>query len=217
MKAPAPPLSAPALAGLRVGLLGGSFNPAHEGHRHISLLALKYLQLDELWWMVSPQNPLKSKADMAPFAERLASARAVARHPRILVTDIETRLRTRYTADTLHALKRRYPRTHFVWIMGADNLAQIPKWERWAEIFAAVPVAIFDRGTYVFPALSGKAARRYGAKRVGVENAARLAKIAPPAWAYFHIRRHPASATSIRAQYAKGARRSAGRFGKTPA
>ena len=210
MKAPAPPLSAPALAGLRVGLLGGSFNPAHEGHLHISLLALKYLQLDELWWMVSPQNPLKSKADMAPFGERLASARAMARHPRILATDLETRLNTRYTADTLHALKRRYPRTHFVWIMGADNLAQIPKWERWNEIFASVPVAIFDRGTYVFPALAGKAARRYGAKRVGVENAARLAKATPPAWAYFHIRRHPASATSIRA-----GRRAAGRFGKT--
>lgn len=210
MKALAPPLSAPALAGLRVGLLGGSFNPAHEGHLHISLLALKYLQLDELWWMVSPQNPLKSKADMAPFGERLASARAMARHPRILATDLETRLNTRYTADTLHALKRRYPRTHFVWIMGADNLAQIPKWERWNEIFARVPVAIFDRGTYVFPALAGKAARRYGAKRVGVENAARLAKATPPAWAYFHIRRHPASATSIRA-----GRRGAGRFGKT--
>lgn len=210
MKAPAPPLSAPALAGLRVGLLGGSFNPAHEGHLHISLLALKYLQLDELWWMVSPQNPLKSKADMAPFGERLASARAMARHPRILATDLETRLNTRYTADTLHALKRRYPRTHFVWIMGADNLAQIPKWERWSEIFASVPVAIFDRGTYVFPALAGKAARRYGAKRVSVENAARLAKATPPAWAYFHIRRHPASATSIRA-----GRRVAGRFGKT--
>jgi len=210
MKAPGTPLSASALAGLRVGLLGGSFNPAHEGHRHISLLALKYLQLDELWWMVSPQNPLKSPAEMAPFSERLASARAMARHPRIRATDIETRLNTRYTADTLHALKRRYPRTHFVWIMGADNLTQIPKWERWSEIFAAVPVAIFDRGTYVFPALSGKAARRYGAKRVGVESAARLAKIAPPAWAYFHIRRHPASATNIRA-----GRRVAGRFGKT--
>jgi nicotinate-nucleotide adenylyltransferase len=215
MKAPAPPLSAPALAGLRVGLLGGSFNPAHAGHLHISLLALKYLQLDELWWMVSPQNPLKSKEDMAPFAERLASARAMARHPRILVTDVETRLHTRYTADTLLALRRRFPRTHFVWIMGADNLAQIPKWERWTEIFSSVPVAVFDRGTYVFPALAGKAARRYAAERVSAENAARLAKATPPAWAYFHIRRHPASATDIRAQFAKAGRRAAGRFAKT--
>jgi nicotinate-nucleotide adenylyltransferase len=202
-------LSGSALAGLRIGLLGGSFNPAHEGHRHISLLALKYLHLDELWWMVSPQNPLKSRADMAPFAERLASARKVAHHPRIFVTDVETRLRTRYTVDTLHALKLRYPRTHFVWVMGADNLAQIPKWERWAEIFAAVPVAVFDRGAYVFPALAGKAARRYGAERVSAAHAARLADTPPPAWAYFHIRRHPASATNIRA-----GRRSAGRFAK---
>jgi nicotinate-nucleotide adenylyltransferase len=162
--------------------------------------------------MVSPQNPLKSHADMAPFAERLASARKLAQHPRIFVTDIETRLRTRYTADTLHALKLRYPHTRFVWVMGADNLAQIPKWERWAEIFAAVPVAIFDRGTYVFPALAGKAARRYGAKRVSAEYAARLADTPPPAWAYFHIRRHPASATNIRA-----GRRIAGRFAKPTA
>ena len=117
------PVAAPAgsaLAGMRVGLLGGSFNPAHEGHRHISLLALKYLQLDELWWLVSPQNPLKPTKDMAPFAERLASARIMARHPRIRVTDMEAQLHTRYTADTLHSLRLRFPHTRFVWIMGAD-------------------------------------------------------------------------------------------------
>jgi nicotinate-nucleotide adenylyltransferase len=188
---------------MRIGLLGGSFNPAHEGHRHISLLALKYLHLDELWWLVSPQNPLKSTNDMAPFAERLASAHAMARHPRIRVSDIESRLHTRYTADTLHALRSRFPQTRFVWIMGADNLAQIPRWERWTEIFNTVPIAVFDRATYSFRALAGKAAQRFARQRIESRNAAALADQKAPAWVYFHARRHPASASSIRARHAK--------------
>jgi nicotinate-nucleotide adenylyltransferase len=188
---------------MRIGLLGGSFNPAHEGHRHISLLALKYLHLDELWWLVSPQNPLKPTNDMAPFAERLASARAMARHPRIRVSDIESRLHTRYTADTLHALRSRFPHTRFVWIMGADNLAQIPRWERWTEIFNTVPIAVFDRATYSFRALAGKAAQRFARQRIESRNAAALADQKAPAWVYFHARRHPASASSIRARHAK--------------
>jgi nicotinate-nucleotide adenylyltransferase len=192
-----------AVAGLRVGLLGGSFNPAHAGHRHISLLALKLLHLDELWWLVSPQNPLKSTVDMAPFAERLAQARRTANHPRIRVTAIEARLKTRYTADTLHSLRMRFPHTRFVWIMGADNLAQIPRWERWTEIFQSVPIAVFDRATYSFRALAGKAARRFARQRIESRHAAGLADLAPPAWVYFHARRHPASATSIRARRAK--------------
>jgi len=188
---------------MRIGLLGGSFNPAHEGHRHISLLALKHLHLDELWWLVSPQNPLKSTNDMAPFAERLASARAMARHPRIRVSDMETRLHTRYTADTLHALRARFPQTRFVWLMGADNLAQIPHWERWTEIFQSVPIAVFDRATYSFRALAGKAAQRFAKQRIESRNAATLADHKAPAWVYFHARRHPASASSIRARHAK--------------
>jgi nicotinate-nucleotide adenylyltransferase len=188
---------------MRIGLLGGSFNPAHEGHRHISLLALKYLHLDELWWLVSPQNPLKPTNDMAPFAERLASARAMARHPRIRVSDIESRLHTRYTADTLHALRSRFPHTRFVWIMGADNLAQIPRWERWTDIFNTVPIAVFDRATYSFRALAGKAAQRFARQRIESRNAAALADQKAPAWVYFHARRHPASASSIRARHAK--------------
>jgi nicotinate-nucleotide adenylyltransferase len=192
-----------AVAGLRVGLLGGSFNPAHAGHRHISLLALKLLQLDELWWVVSPQNPLKSTADMAPFAKRLEQARRTANHPRIRVTAIEARLNTRYTADTLHALRKRFPHTRFVWIMGADNLAQIPHWERWTEIFGQVPIAVFDRATYSFRALAGKAARRFANRRIDTRHAVDLADLRPPAWVYFHARRHPASASSIRARYAE--------------
>lgn len=188
---------------MRIGLLGGSFNPAHEGHRHISLLALKYLHLDELWWLVSPQNPLKSANDMAPFAERLTSAHAMARHPRIRISDIETRLHTRYTADTLHALRTRYPQTRFVWLMGADNLAQIPHWERWTEIFQSVPIAVFDRATYSYRALAGKAAQRFAKQRIEGRNAGTLADHKAPAWVYFHARRHPASASSIRARHAK--------------
>lgn len=188
---------------MRIGLLGGSFNPAHEGHRHISLLALKHLHLDELWWLVSPQNPLKSTNDMAPFAERLASARVMARHPRIRVSDIESRLHTRYTADTLRALRARFPQTRFVWLMGADNLAQIPRWERWTEIFNTVPIAVFDRATYSYRALAGKAAQRFAKKRIEARNAATLADHKAPAWVYFHARRHPASASSIRARHAK--------------
>lgn len=188
---------------MRIGLLGGSFNPAHEGHRHISLLALKHLHLDELWWLVSPQNPLKPTNDMAPFAERLASASAMARHPRIRISDIESRLHTRYTADTLHALRARFPQTRFVWLMGADNLAQIPRWERWTEIFQSVPIAVFDRATYSYRALAGKAAQRFAKQRIEGRNAATLADHKAPAWVYFHARRHPASATSIRARHAK--------------
>ncbi len=187
------------LRGLRVGLLGGSFNPAHDGHRHISLLALELLRLDQLWWLISPQNPLKPEAGMAPVAERLAAAESVARDPRIWVSDIESELETRHTADTVRVLKRRFPDTKFVWIMGADNLVQIPEWENWTAIFATVPVAIFDRPSYSSKALAGKAARRLDRWRVDESEARGLADRTPPAWTFFHTPLHPASATRIRA------------------
>src|SRR5262245_19769275 len=138
----------------RIGLLGGSFNPAHEGHRDISLAALAYLDLDEVWWVVSPQNPLKSEKGMASFAERMAGAQAMAHHPRIKVTDIEKWLGTRYTADTMRTLVTRFPSYRFVWLMGADNLAQIASWRDWTRIFHLVPIAVFDRPTYTIKALS---------------------------------------------------------------
>jgi nicotinate-nucleotide adenylyltransferase len=196
----------------RIGLLGGSFNPAHAGHRHISLLALKYLHLKEIWWLVSPQNPLKPVAGMAPFAERLARAAAAAHpHPRIKVTDLELRLGTRFTADTLAALKRRYPRDRFVWLMGADNFAQIPAWQDWTRIFTELSIAVFDRPSYSFKALAGKAAHRYWHYRVPPRRAKRLVGLKPPAWAFLYIPLHEASATAIRAK--RGARRS----GRAPA
>ena len=185
--------------GCRVGLLGGSFNPAHDGHRHISLEAMKRLGLDAVWWLVSPQNPLKPADGMAPFAERIDSARRAARHPRIVVTGIEAALGTRYTADTLKALTARFPRTEFVWLMGADNLAQIRHWQRWTKIFETVPVAVYDRPTYSLRALSGLAARRFARARIDQDHTRALAGTAAPAWVFFLAKRHPASATALRA------------------
>lgn len=190
--------------GARIGLLGGSFNPAHEGHLHISRLAIRLLELDELWWMVSPQNPLKSTDDMAPLIERVTSAQAMAKHPRIKVTDIESRLGTRYTAHTLRALKAAFPRTHFVWIMGADNLGQIARWQSWRQIFRAVPIAVFDRATYSFKALASKASHRFGRFRLRARKATAIVGRKPPVWIYFHSPLHPASATRIRMMRKRG-------------
>jgi len=184
---------------LTVGLLGGSFNPAHEGHLHISREALKRLRLDQIWWMVSPQNPLKAAQGMADFATRLKSARAVARDPRIRVTDIEQRLGTTQTAMTLKQLTRRFPEIRFVWLMGADNLLQIHRWYRWHEIFTTVPLAVFARPTYDSRALAGQAAARFARAHVPERRAPTLAYRVPPAWIFMAIRRHAASATAIRA------------------
>lgn len=187
----------------RVGLLGGSFNPAHDGHRHVAETALTLLGLDEVWLLVSPQNPLKPQAGMARLAERLASARDVAgRHPRIRATAIETALGTRYTVDTLAALKVRFPRVRFVWLMGADNLVQVSRWARWMRIFRAVPVAILARSPYSQKALAAPAARRLSRFRLGDRAARGLGDRQPPAWVYLHTRLHPASATAIRARRA---------------
>jgi nicotinate-nucleotide adenylyltransferase len=182
--------------------LGGSFNPAHGGHLHITEQALKHLHLDRVWWLVSPQNPLKPLDGMAPFAARLQGARRIAAADRrILVTDVESRLgSSRYTADTLKALRRRFPRLRFVWLMGGDNLVQMPRWERWPEIFRTVPIAVFDRPSYSLKALSGPAAIRFARERVPAADARRLADIKPPAWVFFHTRLDRRSATKIRSE-----------------
>jgi nicotinate-nucleotide adenylyltransferase len=178
--------------------LGGSFNPAHEGHRHISLIAMAELGLDQVWWLVSPQNPLKPVEGMEGFDTRLSGARAAARHPRILVTDLERRLGTRYTADTLAVLKCYYPRTHFVWLMGADNLGQIHRWQRWRTIFRNVPVAVFDRPAYGLRALTAPAAQTYRASRVSQSRAGLLARRRSPGWVFFACRLETQSSTAIR-------------------
>ncbi|WP_119299490.1 nicotinate-nucleotide adenylyltransferase [Dongia deserti] len=187
----------------RIGLLGGSFNPAHEGHRDISLAAIAYLDLDEVWWVVSPQNPLKPEKGMASFAERMASARAMAHHPRIRVTDIETKLGTRYTADTLRKLVTRFPSYRFVWLMGADNLAQIASWADWTRIFHLTPIAVFDRPSYTNKALTSLAARRFRRSRRREAALKTLAATPAPAWVFVHHRLNPISATAIRAERAR--------------
>jgi nicotinate (nicotinamide) nucleotide adenylyltransferase/ribosome silencing factor RsfS/YbeB/iojap len=185
----------------RIGILGGSFNPAHGGHLHISREALRRLDLDEVWWLVSPQNPLKAPSGMAAFAERLRQAAEVAAADRrIKATDIEAKLGSTYTADTLRSLRRRFPRTRFVWLMGGDNLAQFPYWQRWQDIFRTVPIAVFDRPRTSSQALAGAAAHRFGRARVPATAARRLAAMPPPAWVFFHTRLDPRSATRIRTE-----------------
>ena len=191
----APP--GPVANGLRIGLLGGSFNPAHEGHRHASELAFKQLGLDHVWWLVSPQNPLKATHGMAGFGERLEGARKFNRHPRVIVTDIENRLGTRFTIDTLRALKQRFPQLRFVWLMGSDNLLQMPRWRDWREIFASVPVAVVARTGTALAALSSKAATRFRSAYVRPNR--HIAVMSPPAWTLLDARRrNPASATHLR-------------------
>ena len=150
----------------RVGLLGGSFNPAHGGHRRISLFALRALGLDEVWWLVSPGNPLKPAIGMAPPAARLASAAAMARRAPIRVTAIERSLGTRYTVDTLRALRKRYPKVEFVWLMGADNLAQFHRWRSWRGIARTMPIAVIARPGYDGAALASPAMAWLGRHRV---------------------------------------------------
>lgn len=194
-------------AGLRVGLLGGSFNPAHDGHRRISLMALRWLALDEVWWLVSPQNPLKLTADMAPLSERMASAQACAQHRRIRVSDLEASLASDRSHDTMRHLRRIYPRMRFVWIIGADNLLQLPRWHRWRDLVASVPIAVFDRPTFSYAALASQAASQYRRHRLPARLAPQLANQRPPAWVFLWPGHDSTSATAIR-QGASGPRRS---------
>lgn len=195
---------------LRVGLLGGSFNPAHEGHLAISLEACKRLNLDQIWWLVSPQNPLKSSHDMADLPTRMASARKiVAAHPRIVVTDLERTFATTYTVDTVKRLKRS-EKCDFVWLIGADNLLQLPKWRNWRELLNLVPIAVFDREPYSYRALAGQVAHAYAPCRLEPRFAADLAGTEPPAWVYFRLRRHRISSTMIRRRLGRPAEKGAG-------
>ncbi|MEZ0260356.1 MAG: nicotinate-nucleotide adenylyltransferase [Alphaproteobacteria bacterium] len=181
-----------------IGLLGGSFNPAHEGHRHISLQAIKSLGLDAVWWMVSPQNPLKSARDMAPLEQRVETARGVARHPKIHVTDIERQLGTQYTLDTIRALQQRFPRTTFIWLMGADNLANCHRWKNWQEIFKALPVCVLDRPPRHGSLKSVPAVERFRAYKVPQEQAIKLKTMTAPAWVMVRMPLNELSATAIR-------------------
>jgi ribosome silencing factor RsfS/YbeB/iojap/nicotinate (nicotinamide) nucleotide adenylyltransferase len=183
----------------RIGLLGGSFNPAHEGHRHVSLEALKRLGLDEVWWLVSPQNPLKSDDGMEPLATRVARAKQLAHHPHIKVEAPELLLGTRYTLDTVRALKQLYPQAHFVWLMGADILPQLVDWHGWRELFAAIPIAAFARPGWSYAALQSTAPRAFARNRIAAHTVRGLASCPPPAWCFIPSRLYSHSATAIRA------------------
>ena len=160
----APP--GPVADGLRIGLLGGSFNPAHSGHLYVSETALKRLKLDSVWWLVSPGNPLKNKSPMANLATRLDSARQMAvHHPRIHVSALEQSLHTIYTIDTVEALQRRFPNIHFVWLMGSDNLEQFSRWRRWRDLAGRIPIAVVQRPGSILAALNAPLVRRFGAVR----------------------------------------------------
>ena len=193
------PYSGTLWANRTVGLLGGSFNPAHEGHLHASLQAIKHLQLDAVWWLVSPQNPLKSSKGMAKLESRLKGAEAVAHgHPKIFVTGIEKQLNTRYTVDTIDALKERFPLTRFVWLMGLDNLRQIHLWARWQDIFTAVPVCVIDRLTPGSKIKSCPALERFRPYLADESKSSSLKACAPPAWTILHTPLNKASSTEIR-------------------
>jgi len=188
------PLALPRQA---IGLLGGSFDPPHAGHVHITREALKRFRLDQVWWLVSPGNPLKTNGP-APLRARLAAARAVMRHPRVRITGIEDRLATRYTAETLDALRRLYPHTSFVWLMGADNLAQFHRWQDWQQIIENVPIGVLARPGERIPARTSKAALRYSDFRVRKRDAFGLAHRPAPAWTFVNIPMSAESSSAIR-------------------
>jgi len=184
--------------GMRIGLLGGSFNPAHETHRAISLLALRRLRLNRVWWMVSPGNPLKDAAGLKPLSERLAHARETATHSKIDVTAIETSLHTRYTFDTVSKLTEQYKDIRFVFLMGADNLAQLHLWKRWRELANLIPLAVADRAGWSLRALASPAAIALSQARLPEQNAGSLAASSAPAWVFLHGLKSAMSSTKLR-------------------
>ena len=200
----------------RIGLLGGSFNPAHGGHLRISLFALNALGLDEVWWLVSPGNPLKPKADMAPLTARLASAIQQAKGARIVPTQIERELGTRYTVDTLRALQRRYPKHRFVWLMGSDNLAQMHRWRDWRTIARTMPIAVIARPGYDAAARASLAGAWLGRYRRSAASLNNRAGWSAPALITLRFDPDPRSATAIRRADPDWARRYAGHALRDP-
>lgn len=189
------PLARP---GQTIGLLGGSFDPAHAGHVHITREAMKRFGLSHVWWLVSPGNPLKSQGP-APLGKRLARARKVMQHPRVQVTDIEARLGTRYTAQTLARLIALYPGVRFVWLMGADNLAQFHKWQDWQWIMDTVPVGVLARPGDRISARMSPAARLYASSRISGRASQMLGRASAPAWCFVNVAMLPHSSSAIRA------------------
>lgn len=185
--------------GQRIGLLGGSFNPAHPGHVHISRQAALALGLDAVWWLVSPGNPQKDPAANAPLDQRISAAKHLSNQHLIAVTDIERDLNTRYTANTVARLMKRMPKTHFVWLMGADNLESVHTWRDWSRIFHLCPIAVVGRPTYSLRALNSKASIRFRSSRRNAQSIrANWHQSKKPLWTFIFCRLHPASSTRIR-------------------
>jgi nicotinate-nucleotide adenylyltransferase len=186
---------------MAVGLFGGSFNPAHDGHAHVAETAMRRLGLDRVVWLVSPQNPLKSAADSAPLVERMASARRAAAivGPSMIVSDVETRMGTQWTIDTLRALVARHPGVKFVWLMGSDNLASFHRWRGWTDIMRMMPVAVVARPGSMLESRSAPAARRFASSRVSSREARLLPDMPAPAWTYLRAPLNPRSSTALRA------------------
>lgn len=189
--------------GMVVGLFGGSFNPPHQGHLLVAEIALRRLGLDQLWWLVTPGNPLKSRNELAPLAERLAACEALAEDPRIKITAFEKTLGTSYTARTLDFIRARNPHVHFIWIMGADNLAGFHRWQRWQKIATTFPIAVIDRPGSTLAYLSSKTARTFDYARVDEDDAGVLWQKRAPAWTFIHGPRSTLSSTAIRAAAGK--------------
>jgi nicotinate-nucleotide adenylyltransferase len=184
--------------GMRIGLLGGSFNPPHVAHRAISLFAIKRLKLDRVWWLVTPGNPLKDRGGLHDLDERAEAARQMAHDPRIDVSCLESVIGTRYTVDTITYLRRRASGLRFVWIMGADNLAQFHRWQNWRRIFSEVPIAVIDRPPQSFRALAAPAAQALARYRLPENQAARLADQRAPAWTFLTGMKSNLSSTGLR-------------------
>jgi nicotinate-nucleotide adenylyltransferase len=194
----------PFAPGMRIGLLGGSFNPPHEGHALVTRLALRRLGLDRVWWLVTPGNPLKSPAELAALQARVEAARRLVAGPRVVVTDVEARIGARYTYETLAWITRRAKGVHFVWIMGADNLRQFHLWRHWRAIADLVPIVVVDRPGSTLKAISSRAGSALGRWRAPERDAGRFSTMTPPALLYLHGRRSELSSTALRMAVGRG-------------
>lgn len=190
----------PAQSGMTIGLFGGSFDPPHEGHRHASLTVLRRLGIDRVWWLVTPGNPLKDVGRLPPIEARVRAAARLAAHPRVIVTDLEARLGTRYTADLIEAITRLRPDLRFVLVIGADNWATFHRWGGWRSIAGRVPIAVVDRPGATFRALGSVAARSLSRWRLPETRARELKGLSAPAWVFLTGHRVPISSTMIRAR-----------------
>ena len=190
--------------GLRIGLFGGTFDPPHAAHRAACLLAMRRIGLDRIWWLVTPGNPLKDTRGLSSLEKRIAAARTLANHPRIVVTGVEAEMRTRYTHDTVRTLTARCPGVHFVWIMGADNLRSFHRWQKWRGIAALVPIAVVDRLGPSLYATAGTAGQALARFRIRESAARSLPLRRPPAWVFLHGLKSPLSSTALRALRKRG-------------